>query len=163
MSGSPRRRPGRRRQIPSFLHAALYGSLELSVLLDALNQERNPEHTASRAVADSLVAGNPMRRTVGLFNRYFGRRTIPLRLRMPSGGRQPRDRGQHLGPRPDLPSEAAVPLVLWWFVSSPGPLRLKKCEECPRYFFDTTRNGSKSHCTLACGSRATSRRYRFSA
>lgn len=156
LSGARRRRLGRRRQIPSFLHESLYRSLELSALLDALNQERDPEHKAASIVADSLMADGSKRRTVSLFNRHFGSRTIPLRLRLS------RREGSRVVPWPDLSAESAVGLALWWFLTSPGQRRLKRCEVCPTYFFDLTRNGSKRHCSRACGSRATSRRYRSS-
>lgn len=148
------RRPGRRPRTPSFLHQNLYGSFELPALLDTLNSPRDPAHIAVRSVVERMTKDGPTRHAVRLFNRHFGKKAIPLQLRLA------RRDGRITAWPALLPSADA--LALWWVLTTSGPLRIRRCLECQRYFFDRTRNSSKMYCTATCQTRTTSRRYRSS-
>ena len=108
---------------PKFLRGTVYGSLELVTIVEALNRPQHPGHDDAKAIVDSLITWGLRRRTVGEFNRRFGRKTVPLRLKW--WGRE------YGGPLafPDVPV-GKLGYALWHLLISPGSTRLKRCPEC---------------------------------
>jgi CGNR zinc finger len=150
---------GNRKRVPSFLHSALYGSLELAHLLTVLNHQPgpgdrpHPEQRKLRRIVDRLSEDGPRSQAIKLFNRLYGTTQFPLRLRLVR-------RAGVVTPWPEVSSTPAM--MLWWILISRSSPRVAKCvdSDCGRYFFDRTRNRGKKYCSGPCLSRATSRTFR---
>jgi CGNR zinc finger len=139
------------KDFPRLHQKTLYGHLELSTVMDALNGNWEPYQSEVRAVVDSLIAGNP-RRAVKIFNQHFGDETTHLRLRCVKLSKK------YLI-TDNVPAQR-VSTALGKLLLSSDPMRIKKCHECSKYFFDRTRPGNQRYCMPTCQSRATSRTHR---
>jgi predicted RNA-binding Zn ribbon-like protein len=140
------------RHVSTFLERAVFGTLEFSALLDALNDPRHPDGARARAVVDRLIEQGLTPRTITTFNHVFGDEMMPLRLAW----------DEHDGRvfiSPEM-SPGNVPRAVWLLLRSARPTRLRRCPACQTYFFDLTRNASQRYCTKRCTSRTTSRAYR---
>jgi predicted RNA-binding Zn ribbon-like protein len=140
------------RPISTFLEHAVFGTLEFSTLLDALNDPRHPDGARARAVVDRLIAQGLTQGTINTFNRVFGDEMMPLRLVWDK-----HDGRVFVHP---YMSPGNVPRAVWLLLRSAQPTRLRRCPACQTYFFDLTRNASQRYCTRRCTSRTTSRAYR---
>src|SRR5262245_61012281 len=139
------------KDLPRLRQKTLYGHLELSTVIDALNGTWELFQDEVRAVVDSLIDGNPSR-AVKIFNQHFGDETIRLRLKFWKLGAQFRITD-------DVPQQR-VSTALRKLLLSSDPMRIKKCPACPKYFFDRTRPRNQRYCMPTCQSRETSRTYR---
>jgi hypothetical protein len=115
----------------------LGGHLELSTILGALNHPGYPNQSQVREVVNCLIAGNPQQ-AVRLFNRYFGDHTIDLRLRF-------FQLAEEFVILDNVPP-TRLPTALQKLLLSPDSLRMKKCPECSKYFFDRTRRRNQKYC-----------------
>jgi hypothetical protein len=124
---------------PQYLKDTSSGSIELSIVLPALNTPEWPQHGPARIVADAVL-----RDDLRLARRALRRAFKPR-------ARRPRRHGQI---RLSLRFAFGRLLELdWW------QRRLRRCE-CGRYFMDWGRNARARYCSQACASRATSREQR---
>jgi hypothetical protein len=139
------------KDLPRLRQKTLYGYLELSTVMDALNGSWEPYQSEVREVVDSLINSNP-RQAVRIFNRHFGDETIHLRLRF-----------WKLGDKflitDDVPQQL-ISTALRKLLLSSDPIRMKKCHGCSMYFFDRTRPRNQRYCMPTCQSRETSRTHR---
>jgi hypothetical protein len=134
---------------PAYLHGTMHNTLDLSHLLSILNSPPDRKHGMVRELIDAFLADGITAHLMELFETHSTEDAFN-RIRITVGG---------IDHYFEIPVFASVAPVLHRLFTSKDPWRLKRCIECPEYFFDATKNGKQRHCTPRCKSRHTSRDY----
>ena len=124
-----------------------------AALVEALDRENGPELLRRLAAA---VADGRMLETAELaeLNEVLARTPVTARLVDGGEGRYALDMAPvEADPERDLAGQFASLLRR-------APDRLKRCEECGRFFLDSTRSRTQRWCTPQCGDRARVRSHR---
>ncbi|MGZ8782369.1 MAG: CGNR zinc finger domain-containing protein [Gaiellaceae bacterium] len=124
-----------------------------AALIRFLNGKGEPELV--RRLADVVVTGRMLRRAeLEELNALLGRTPVTARLVDGGEGRYALDlRAVADDPERELAGSFAS-------LVRRAPERLKRCEECARFFLDSTRSRTQRWCTPQCGDRSRVRAFR---
>jgi hypothetical protein len=165
----PRRR--KPKPTPAFLRETIYSTHHWTRLVQVL---REPDHGDYDAVVDVISPliekgsrNEAVIEAIRRFNRRFQGKPESWRLTPDSGGLDWYVKGQWDPDGEDIqvvPSSGIIPstyeALQAFLLSKPSHRRLKRCPECGRYFFDTSRRANTIYNTPTCAVRARARRFR---